>query len=343
MAHSFLKFEIKASLAFTVGLTVLFFCFGSIQYETNDDLMITALVKGLFGLSPSAEGVFISPFLGTVLFLLYKFLPTVSWFSFILYFGVVLSCFLASQIILTSVRTLGGKISGLLGVAFFVCLTVFQINFTAVSLLLWITGCAYLLHSVRHNMAPDVWFWLASVQLAAAYLLRPSLLPILLLFSVPLLLALLLGERRRVAYQALSPFVVALALSLLSGFVIRGGDTYPEYQEFNKIRGEFNDTSRALPGPQTPQALSAAKWSHEDYLISRNWWLHDSTFFNADQIKTFLENNAARASIFSFNVTKTKISEYAVYLSVILIWILVLSLPINTADKKKISHQAAKE
>lgn len=319
------KYEVKIALVFTLALMVAFFCFGAVRYEVNDDMAITALVKGLFGLAPGAEGVFISPFLGGVLFSLYKILPNVSWFSLFLYSGVVVSCFLGGLSILLAIRSVSGKIAGLAGVAFFLSLTAFQINFAAVSLLLWVTGCVYLLHSVRRGLPENTCFWLASSSLAVAYLLRPSLLPILLLLAVPLFFTLLLGGRR-VALLVVSPLLVALTLSLLSGMVIRGGDDYSEYQEFNKIRSEFNDTSRSLRNAQTPQALFAAKWSNEDYLVTQNWWLHDSTFFNSEQITAFLEKNGSKSASFNASDMKRNFSSHIIYSLVILLWALVLLL-----------------
>lgn len=334
-AHVNSRDEVKIALFFTIGLIAIFFYLGTVRYEVNDDMAITALVKGLFGLTPSAEGVFISPFLGGLLFLLYKLLPAVSWFSLFLYSGVALACFSGSLTILMTVRTIGGRVAGLLGVAFFVCPTVFQVNFAAVCLLLWVTGCAFLVHAVRRNMPQNVWFWLAAAQLAAAYLLRPSLLFILILLAVPLFLA-LLGGGRKVARCALTPLIFILTLSLLSGLFIRGGETYAAYQEFNKIRSEFNDTSRALNNTQTPQALFAAKWSNEDYLVSLNWWLHDSTFFNTEQIRTFLDKNAPKAANFTIEDVKQAFSAHTVYLLAILFWILVLVLANKPQQLKNI-------
>ena len=294
----------KIALAFTLGLMAILIYLRTVRYEVNDDMAITALVKGLFGLTPSAEGVFISPFLGGLLFLLYKFIPAVSWFSLFLYSGIALACLLGSMTMLLTIRTMLGKVAGLLGVAFFISLTALQVNFAAVSLLLWVTGCTFLLFSVRLNLPRNLWFWLASSQLAAAYLLRPSLLLLLILLAAPSFLTLLLAGRR-VAWCALAPLVVALTLSLTSGLVLRGGDAYSHYQEFNKIRSEFNDTARALRNSQTPQALLAAKWSNEDYLVTQNWWLHDSTFFNAGQISTFLEKKCSKISKFFSRKGKT--------------------------------------
>ncbi len=324
MGHNISKYDVKIALFFTIGLIALFFCFGAVRYEVNDDMGITSLVKGLYGRTPSAEGVFLSPLLGGLLFFLYKLFPAIPWFSLFLYTGVALAFFLGSLTILLVGRTVGGKGAGLLGVAFFISLTAFQINFAAVSLLLWITGCAYIVPSVRRKLPQNIWFWLASSSLAAAYLLRPSLLLILILLALPMFLTLMLAGRR-VTWCALSPLIMALTLNLFSGMVIRG-DVYSEYKVFNKIRGEFHDTSRASWNSKTPQALVAAHWSKEDYIVSKSWWLHDSTFFNTEQISTFLDKNGSMLSKFNIENIKQNISRYAVYLWVLLAWILVLLL-----------------
>lgn len=335
MADNFFRHDSRIALLFTSGLFALFFWFGSFRYEVNDDVAITALVKGLFGLTPGAEGVFISPFLGGLLFFFYKFLPSVPWFSLLLYVGLIQLCFLASLTLLQSINSVSCKIAGLLGVATFIVLTAFQINFAAVSLLLWVTGCAYLLLSVRRNFTLKQWFWLASSQLAAAYLLRPSLLPLFLVVSAPLLFTLLSKGSRGVARMIFIPLIVAMILTFLSGMVIRHGDAYPNYVEFNKIRSDFNDTSRGLQTPQTPQALLAAKWSYEDYLVLRNWWLYDSTFFNTGQITAFLDANAPESAIFHPAAVKKNIYEYAAFFTVIFVWCMVVLLQKKLIEIRK--------
>lgn len=324
MKHDHLKYEGMIALAFTLGLMVLFISLGSIRYEANDDMAVISLVKGLFGLTPSAEGVFISPFLGGTLFFLYKFFPAVSWFSLLLYIGLVLACFSGCMTILMTIRSVGGKIAGLTGVAFFICLIAMQISFAAVSLLLWVTGCIFLLHAVRRNLPKNLWFWLAAAQLAAAYLLRPSLLPLFLLVAVPLFLTLVLRGERRVALYTLTPLIVVLILSLLSGMVIRSGDAYTKYEEFNKVRSEFTDTSRSFYNALTPLAVFQAGWSADDYNVSQNWWLYDSTFFSTEKIKLFLENNSEASSVFDIEFAKENFVIYIVYFSIIIMWLFVV-------------------
>lgn len=58
------------ALVFTSGLFLIFVWVGVFAYETNDDITITALVKGLYGRTASAEGIFVSPLLGWGLYLI---------------------------------------------------------------------------------------------------------------------------------------------------------------------------------------------------------------------------------------------------------------------------------
>ena len=78
---SFIKYPGSIALAFTIGLLVVFFWVGAFHYEVNDDVGITALVKGLFGFKASPNGIFISLLLGNGLFSLYEYFPLISWFS----------------------------------------------------------------------------------------------------------------------------------------------------------------------------------------------------------------------------------------------------------------------
>lgn len=334
--NNFSMHEAKWAFFFTLWLFIIVISFGTLGYETNDDIMITALLKGLFGLVSSSDGVFVSPLLGGILFLLYKLLPAAPWFSLFLYSGVVLACFLAALTILVTIRTVGGKIAGLFGVAFFISLVSLQINSGAVSLLLWVTGCAFLLQTIRRNKSQNLWVWLASLQIAIAYLLRPSLLPLLILLATPMFIRLGQSGAKKFILCALGPFIVVLILNILVSFLFQRDSS--NYHEFNKIRSEFNDTSRALPGDKTPQALLAAEWSKEDYVVSLNWWLHDASFFNSEQIKTFLEGNASKSSIFVFDTWKRNLIENIIYLKLIILWIMVLLCTLKFDEIRKIKY-----
>lgn len=337
MGNFFSTQQAKWAFFFTFGLFFIVISFGTLGYETNDDIMITALLKGLFGLAASSDGVFVSPLLGGFLFLLYKLLPAVPWFSLFLYFGVVLACFLAALTILMTIRTVGGKIAGLSGVALFISLVALQINSGAVSLLLWVTGCAFLLQAVRHKKTQNLWVWLASLQIAYAYLLRPSLLPLLILLATPMFTSLVQSGGKRFILCVLGPFIVVFISSVLVSFVLKKDINF-DYQEFNSIRSEFNDTSRSLPGDKTTKALFAAGWSKEDYVVSLNWWLHDASYFNSRQIKTFLESNSSKSSIFVVDTWKKNLTDNIIHLKLIFIWLLVLLCTLSFDEIKNINY-----
>ena len=330
------KLHVAIALFLTIGFMTTFFVLDSYSYEVNDDMAITALLKGLFGITPSSEGIFISPFLGSLLLASYKLFPAVSWFSLLLYIGLALAFFLGSLTILMTIRALGGQIAGLLGVASFLCVTAFEINFAAVTLLLWVTGCVFLSLSIRRNMPVNIWFWLASSHLAGAYLLRPSLLSIMIILAVPLFFALfLVGDRKR-AIWVFSPLIVVLCLSLFSGIANREGGAYSDYLEFNKVRSDFLDTSQGNITPETTQALSAAGWSYEDYLVSRNVWFHDDSYFNTDKIKKFLRENAKKTTMFNIDDVRNGFINYKILWISISLWLLVFLLEKSFVEIKKI-------
>lgn len=309
------------ALALTIGMIVLLAVFSNVlTFETNDDLGITALVKGLFGLSPGVDGIFISPLLGAVLYLLYKVAPMLPWYSMLLYVGTVTACFLSILTILEAVNNWRGRVAGVVGALLFIALIALRINFSAVSLLLWVTACAFLLNELRQGKSITFWWVLAALQLSFGYLLRPSLLLMQVGFAIPLLLTLLLRASRRVTMIMLVPVIIILIMGLFSNLLVRSGVEYKEYGRYNKARSDFTDTYRSDPNEKTGHALLAVGWSREDYLVAKNWWLHDVNIFNTNNYKKFIDYNSEKSSVINFDSGLSRIKKYKDYIIVITVW-----------------------
>ncbi len=313
------KRNIILAVSLTVGLVLLHIWLGEIAYEVNDEVGIIAQLKGLFGRPPVNDGVFISPVLGTALFLGYKFFPALPWFSLLLYIGMCLSCFMAIYTVLESDGGLWGKLACLLGVVVFITQLLLLISFTATCLMLWIVSCAFLFLAVKNGSPWGVAHWFAAGQLALAYLLRPGLAPILMVFSVPLLLIVLQRGSRIVSLRIFLPLLVVAVLGGICNMLPKG-EEYERYERFNQIRGEFTDTARSSRTDSTSQALFAADWSFEDYTVMKNWWFHDGNIFSSEKIEKFLDLNANVEQKFSFNFFKLSLKDNFVLILLLFTW-----------------------
>lgn len=314
-------FDVKILIAgFIVISSMAFHGFlGVMVYEVNDDIGVISLLKGLFGYQSGIDGVFISPALGAVLHLFYKVFPAGPWFSLVLYAGMVLSGFLASYTALSVGRSLGGRLAFLFGVWIFVSLLTIEISFTATCLMLWVTAGGLLFVAIRRGEAWSGMHWLASGQLAFAYLLRPGLLPLLLAFMVPLLVAMLLNRSWWITRNVFLPLFVAMMFGC--GFSLwLSGDASRRYDEFNQIRAEFTDTQRSSMTANTRAALFAVGWSYEDYMVMKNWWFHDGTIFSAKNIKNFLDLNSDKEQMFSVKALKDCITGNTRLIGLLLAW-----------------------
>lgn len=326
------KARVVMAAGFAGALTLACVWLGPVIYEENDDMVITALLKGMSGIAPGGEGVFISPVLGFALYSAYKLYPAAPWFSLLLYAGLASCCFSATLTMLRVMEGAGGKIAGLLAVGVFVSAVAMRISFTSVSLMLWVVGCALLLAAIKRDESHGWVPWFAVGQMALAYLLRPDLAPVFALPAIPLLLALLRKNVCRQALRILAPLPVVVLAGLLCGVFVRSGEAYGRYREFNQVRAIFHDTSRGSITAATDQALRAAGWNLDDYFVLKAWWLHDGELFSAGKIRQFLDVNAGQDRMFVAAAAKQRFADYSRLLLLLFVWGLLL---VGTADKER--------
>lgn len=308
------RHEIMACLPALIFVLLLYYFSPLFCYVTDDDISILALVKGLFGLTPGADGLYISPLLGLLLNKAYSFAGAVPWYSLLLYGGIVSAVYFACLAAFQGTAPPGLKLLGAGGAMLFAILVALQVNFSAISLLLWV--CAGIFLAVRQieGASPGFSDGFASLNLGLAYLLRPSLLPLQCVFLLPLLFLLLRGSRRRAA-ATLGPLLVVLVIAQGGGALIRSGPDFDSYLAFNEVRSRFTDTGLSVYNTRSPQALRAARWSLNDYNVAKNWWLHDGNIFTTERIAAFLANNAGAPSYLNSREGWFNLVEYRLFLA----------------------------
>lgn len=310
------------ALTITFALVAAQLWFGILSYEINDDIYITAILKGLFGFETNGNGVFISPLLSLILFKLYDKFSEFQFFSFIIYIGVVLSFFLTQYTIL-KLKDTTQKIITSFGIVIFILPSVLRISFTATCLLLWISATAFLFYAIKENEDVGFFHHLASFQLALAYLLRPGLYPLFFLFSLPLILVLISNKSSVSFYKFFFPLFLCFVINF-GVFYLGKNDVNIKFQEFNRIRAEFTDTSRSAPTAKTNMALFSVGWTYDDYVVTKNWWLHEKETFNIESVEKFLTINSGKEEIFKYDSFLYHLKDYATEFFIAIFWGLIV-------------------
>ena len=313
---------IRSAIVFVVALIAAHLLVGVRGFETNDDIGMLAMIKGLYGWAPGIDPVFMSPLFGALLRGGYSLAPSVPWFSIMLYGFLAAGAFAGG---LAVIRARGGMVvtlAGLVGLGVLYLLAAILLSFTSAGLLLGVSALALLTQSCRSG---NVWGWMertaAFLLLPAAYLLRPGLGAFVVVFAAPLLLA--LWERRsvRVALQTLGPLLAFAAVDFVSTKALRSGAEHEQFARFNSVRAAFTDTKRSTPSEKTAAALAAVEWSREDYLAIANWWLHDGTVFTEEKITRFLQVNAGpSAGLFDLGAAFGLAAQTWVLLLSLVVW-----------------------
>lgn len=325
--------DVLTALFFAGELILSFVGLGFVGYEVNDDMVITALLKGLFGFTSGSDGIFLSPLLGWLLGEAYRLAPFAQWYSLLLYFGLFVACFSTVSIFFISFRHWLYRSIGLLVTTVFYFKLSVSINFGAVSLVLWVSACALLMLLARGKLGGVAWLCLGVCQLCAAYLIRPDIFLLLVALAVPLA-GLSLKSCPRVLIWVVTGVLCTVAVNAVFAGAVRSGDDYRNYEEFTRVRSEFMDTKRSAYNEQTRGALFEVGWTTEDYDVARNWWLHDGEQFSASKIQAFLEKNGNKTSVINFKYGISSLNKYKHLLLLLITWCIFVIFTSYKSDFK---------
>jgi hypothetical protein len=275
--------EKRNDLFAVLVLPLLFFglTYGLIgfYYETNDDQIITLLLRGLT-IQPALDNLSIYFFgFSQVLAGLYARLPDWPWYGLVLYGWLLVATMLAFWIVLRALP--GGRPwqRGLLLAAFFFfCWLehVMWFNYMRVPLLLAGTGFLFLLCWRREKAAFHWWPWLLSGGLfLAALCIRPSAALLGLLLTGPAALFWFPGPAGWRRCFAPLAFFLALALSILLWQQSRQTPAIRQYQQLDLWKSAILDYGIYEPRLQT-RADSLA------FTAIGHWFLADQQVIGED-------------------------------------------------------------
>ncbi len=252
-------------------------------YDTNDDPAMIGLLAAAAG-GKSFDVSYLGSPLSAGLTSLYAAAPAAPWYGLLMVSCNALSAGLWGALIASGPIRPALRIAATGGLLVGYSYLMLRVNFMAAAFSLFLAATAWLWklqierRAVRWRQG-----WLGAA-LGLAYLIRPSLQPLLLFFALPclvvstgrcnlrrlllvglpagaLILAAIAGEHRRLE----KPGASALAA-------------------FNKARSLLVD----IPRDPTPQALAAAGWSRGDYEMAVRFGMYDEELYRVERIRAFI-------------------------------------------------------
>ncbi|NMA73222.1 MAG: metallophosphoesterase family protein [Bacteroidales bacterium] len=173
---------------------------GRMIFESNDDMAMIAILSGRYGDIAIPDGIFISSILSHILYFGYNLFPSLPWYSAFMYFCQIVACFLFYKNI---IRVFKDNASRAVLIIVFISLysyMFYRLNFASTSLFLWFSVVTYVFVELifkpcnyeKRNLA------LLSMLLSFSYFIRPTVLPIALILSLPFFVTLYLLKERSV-------------------------------------------------------------------------------------------------------------------------------------------------
>ncbi len=303
---------------------------GMCSYETNDDMAMIRLLSGQQGITATPDAVFMSLPLSSLLYLLYKFYPTVPWYGLMMYGALITGCAIGLRVIAEAPAGMRSRIICILTFLGFYMAIATNLNFASVSLFLWFCVSARIAQASLAERAYGNMYWLYGCLLGFSYMIRPDIiLYVASLFSLPVIAALWLTPRRKGLVAVLLPLVLTIMVALAWAQVVRNTPENAAYNEFNKIRAVFTDTSLSELNRNSMVALNATGWNIYDYRLARQyWWLHDGSLFSTRKLNTFITlNKSSGGSLFNFQMGMANLREQKTHLCIIVLTLVILLAP----------------
>ncbi len=314
--------RLSAFLPLLVALvvTTLLLAFGNCQFETNDDMSMIKMLSGQQGLKATADAVFLSLPLSSLLYQLYKIANFIPWYSLFLYSCLLVGCTIGLRTIFSTGNSVVTKISYIVAFLGFYSYLVCQLNFAGVSLFLWLTAISHISLANLTRKPDSISDVFVGCLLGISFLIRPDILLFALLFSLPAVPSFFIYFSKKRLFATLAPLMVTLLLTLGCTSMQRDSAEYRSFSEFNKVRSQLVDTHLAEPNAQTMEAMKNTGWTIFDYMLAGDWWFHDAKIYNKNTFSSFITKNSNNIlGLISFSYAVDTIKNNAFSLIIILL------------------------
>lgn len=277
------------SLGTNLLLFILLLLLFTPKFMTTDDLRMSFIISGKYGMLEASDYILFSNVLiGKLLKFLFSVFKSDSLYG---YYLLTLLFFGNTSINYMLLKRQGFRNGFTYFLLFFFCVSVFMIlnlQFTIVACFLAIVGVLFVASWNNLSEKKDLYLYLGSAFLIASSLVRfDSFILILVLSSFYFLYDFLKVKKLKLSHYILGA-IVGLAF-LLQQYSVNCYNSTDRFYEFNAERAKITDygVQERLTNEELHPALKQANWSNNDLRMMNNWFFSDTTIYSLENTSKF--------------------------------------------------------
>ena len=305
------------TIALWIGLVTifffLFFKYGSISFEQNDDMFISTIPSGIYGqhyiytcYSNILQGIFLAG--------LSKFFPVCNW-TIMLYIAYIYISYIGIGV--WAVKAKGILIGSCLSVLFFLVTyepLLYNMNYSKTGGVLMSVGLVIFAYytsnlSEKKNM---VFLLLSGAMIFAGSLVRRDSILAFIPFVIILIIATVLQCKSRgtKVIKAGIPWLM-LILFIITAWLVDAmaykiNDEWRAYKEFNRVRTNLDDYGM-LDYETHQETYEEVGWDSVDVSLLSTWHSADSEVFSEENLQEIIQNKPQKE--YSFKNIKQSLEE----------------------------------
>ena len=304
-------FTLAAILLFNIAFFAVIANVFPVRFEECDDVMMASIANGTYLGEPDCHLVYMNALYGSLLVFLYRLVPSVEWYTYLLALFQILSITVASYYTVRDVKSRILKASLLFALYSVWSYIIFYLQYTTVAGVLALASVILL--QKRH-------FSLGALFFFVSFLVRYHCAGMVIILSVPILVY--EYGRDWKSYLKIGLILCFAGVLHLGNNAFYQDKEWKEYKEYNEIRGKISDN----PNREKCKSELLKIMSESDYVLLSHFF-HDPDIATTDVLKqtySILESNKIENKI--VNVKELLINKYwhLILINFILLSVLVL-------------------
>ena len=282
----------------------------SLKYEQVDDMIIYGLYSGLDG-TYNIYGVYIHPFICSILSILYRIIPVINWHTIFL-LSMQFICFSVIGTILVN-RNNSPKSYIMYTIFASVCYTavLLLIQYTSVSALLIATAFFIIFDMIEQNRKSKKRLIFASILFAIGIMTRmQSILIIAPFFAIYLIYKFgkyiinKTEENKKNIQELLKEYVVLVIIAIIvygsNMLIYNTNETYKNYIEYNNLRAELQDLSYTNY-EENKKIFDEIGWSKNDHYLFYTFNYGDENVYSKENLQKIIDYKKENGEKYNLN------------------------------------------
>ena len=266
-------FTLIAILLFNIAFFAIIANVFPVRFEECDDVIMASIANGTYLGEPNCHLVYMNALYGCFLVFLYKLVPVVEWYAYLLAFFQVVSITVVSYYTIKDVKSKVFKASLLFALYSVWSYIIFYLQFTTVAGVL--AMASMILLQKRH-------FGLGALFFLISFLVRYHCAGMIFILSVPILVY-EFGKGWK-SYLKIGVILCVAGILHLGNNAFYLDREWKEYKEYNEIRGKISDNpNREKCKPEMLKIMSVS-----DYYLFRNFF-QDPDILTTDVLRKTYE------------------------------------------------------